>query len=79
MLEGISIKMIPAFINCVPTLIWFVLMPKSVVMVLVRALPILTRSMFRAKNPRPRSGSTMKSILGGVSGHQLYANSQKAD
>lgn len=54
---------IPADNNCVPTLIWLVVMPKSVVMVDVSAPLILPRSTCREKKARPRMGRRMKSTL----------------
>lgn len=54
---------IPAESNWVPILIWFVVTPRSSVIVEVRAALILPRSIWRPKKARARMGMRMISIL----------------
>lgn len=53
----------PADSNWVPTLIWFVVMLRSSVMVDVRAALMFPLSIWRAKKARPRMGKRIVSTL----------------
>lgn len=64
----------PSDSRLLPTLILFVSMPKSVVMILVSAFEMFPRSICSAKNASPRIGSKMKSSL--ISQHINYANAR---
>lgn len=62
-LDGISRRKMPRDKSWFPTLISLVVIPRSSVMLEVKALPILARSNWSAKNPNMSSGIRMKSIL----------------
>ena len=55
----------PAENSCVPTLIAFVLTPRSVVMVDVRAVAMFPRSICRTKKAKARTGIKKRSTLVG--------------